>query len=426
MRLYSLRFFQKNLRGSLKCVDALFGDGSLNSYDVILLQDPPSYFVTRRGKTFMKWDIVGAIGDKANIKSVILIKKELVYTKYVTVGGRTTGVCIKSTGRTLGVFSSYLQPGSMEGFDEMKGWLQKSISENIQTVLGCDCNSHNTLWGGNKTDTQGTILQETINELGMSFINLQDSIPTYESSTGACSWIDITAAAGPMDIFDWKVIEDKDGFSDHNTIIFKMLWQLEKRERIIKDWKNCEWGKVNNFLVEEERGLQSLQGLSTNNNSMTDLEFYTNKFMEIVQESIRDAVPEKTIGFEKKRWWSLKISELRKKHRRLYNKVKRKRKRGIVIPGDLLVEVVAAKRDLQSEIAAGKKATWEETIDSLSAVDPWKVYNKLCKPKQSIDKDYVIDAVGTVHTNNQDIAKVMLDKFYPPVESEQWTAEQSP
>ena len=48
--------------------------------------------------------------------------------------------------------------------------LQKSIQEYDKYIIVGDFNSHNTLWGSEKTDPNGKIIENFINEKNIGFI----------------------------------------------------------------------------------------------------------------------------------------------------------------------------------------------------------------------------------------------------------------
>ena len=81
-----------------------------------------------------------------------------------------------------------------------------------------DFNSHNYLWGGNKSDAKGKVMETFMTRSNICLFN--DDTPTYlHPATGSFTSIDLTMCSPSLFMdFTWRVEEDLHG-SDHFPII---------------------------------------------------------------------------------------------------------------------------------------------------------------------------------------------------------------
>ena len=87
-------------------------------------------------------------------------------------------------------------------------------------VIVGDFNSHNYLWGGNKNDAKGKVIERFMTKSNICLFN--DDTPTYlHPATGSLTSIDLTMCSPSLFMdFTWGVEEDLH-ISDHFPIIFE-------------------------------------------------------------------------------------------------------------------------------------------------------------------------------------------------------------
>ena len=103
-------------------------------------------------------------------------------------------------------------------------------------ILGADSNAWSTLWG-DRSNTRGLELEETVVSNGLSIENKRGSIPTFEGGMGS-SFINLTLTYEMHDkIKNWSVVRSVD--SDHNYICYDVVENVVTKTKIA--WGKTDW-----------------------------------------------------------------------------------------------------------------------------------------------------------------------------------------
>src|SRR5213080_3938511 len=108
-------------------------------------------------------------------------------------------------------------------------------------IMG-DFNAHSPVWGGDKLDTRGRVIEEFIANNNLCLLNNKCSTYIHPAS-GSCTAIDLTICDARLFLdFNWKVYEDQCG-SDHYPIIVENLKAISVLG--IARWKHrkADWAK---------------------------------------------------------------------------------------------------------------------------------------------------------------------------------------
>ena len=116
-----------------------------------------------------------------------------------------------SLNKTITVCSLYLSPSSVVS----KQHLEDLISQLPRPflLLG-DLNGHSPMWGSDRLDSQGKVIEDVVSDLNLTVLN--DGSPTYvQSGTGRRSHLDLAICDPSVHLdFEWSVSDDLSG-SDH-------------------------------------------------------------------------------------------------------------------------------------------------------------------------------------------------------------------
>ena len=160
----------------------------------------------------------------------------------------TTVIMLENTDKeTILITSSYLDI-TLDSVisDTLQKVLDFSRVKNIPILIGCDSNSHSTLWGCDSNNARGDIVEEWILHNELSIIN-SGNVKTFVSTRGS-SIIDLTLASPCLltQIKGWYV-EEKYQFSDHRKIVFHLDFCTSK-ELWSQDLKKADWTKFRMIL----------------------------------------------------------------------------------------------------------------------------------------------------------------------------------
>ena len=240
-----------------------------------------------------------------------------------------------------------------------------------------DFNSHNYLWGGNKSDAKGKVMETFMTRSNICLFN--DDTPTYlHPATGSFTSIDLTMCSPSLFMdFTWRVEEDLHG-SDHFPIILKSHYHPPD-DRPPKEA----------FPREDlDGGLQ--------------LETFIDQLCEIANETIPKSNPNPTKP--QKPWFSDECKEAileRKRSLRVF-------KRSPTNANLQLYRIKSAKA--RQVIRANKKKSWHEYVSKLNARTSmkkcWDMVRKIKGKGGSLSVKH-IEKNGKKITQPRDIANTI-------------------
>ena len=117
------------------------------------------------------------------------------------------------------VGSSYLVGQDSVPNAALKGLVEDEDLRGLDLIIGCDSNSHHTLWGSGDCDNRGYDLVDFLDSSGLDFAN-KGSVPTFVGARGQ-TVIDVTICSRNLVnlIRDWRVL-DEDSLADHQYLEF--------------------------------------------------------------------------------------------------------------------------------------------------------------------------------------------------------------
>lgn len=156
-------------------------------------------------------------------RACLLVKGVTAVPLYDFCTGDLMAASMKMEGvGRLVIASAYLPFDSMDNPTEEVRKLVEFYSHNeLSLVLGCDANSHHSVWGSTDTNARGIKLLEYLAGTELEILNVGDT-PTFRSGTRE-EVIDITLCSNQImnKIRNWRV-EEEDTLSDHSLITFKL------------------------------------------------------------------------------------------------------------------------------------------------------------------------------------------------------------
>ena len=216
--------------------------------------------------------------------------------------------------------------------------LMENVSNNENVLIMGDFNAHNVLWGSEKTDKNGEVIEHFLNKNSLIILNNGERT-RLDPRTGKTSCLDLSITSPSLACKStWGVMRSTFG-SDHFPISLQVsleksisLQCLSKKGphrgnagmpngNVVEkpfSFKNINWS---NFAKKCE---EVLNGQITLKNTNVK-EMYT-QFMEYLKEVIKEAVPQKS---KKKQnpvpWWTKECSAKIKERNKASNKLSKGR-----------------------------------------------------------------------------------------------------
>ena len=213
------------------------------------------------------------------------------------------------------VIINYYNPCKKLELDE----LTQIEGMNGRRVMVCaDFNAHSTLWGGVRTDANGVVIEELMEEKSMACVN--DGRGTrIDVRTGNMSALDLTLVSRNLaGISEWEVEENTTVGSDHFPVLCNILLQRnESQGRTGGRWifKTAKWGQFE-YMCENEMAKIDL---------MEEGEEVDKKFRAILIEVAKQTIS-KSKGTMKRKavpWWTDECSAAVKERNKALKVLKR-------------------------------------------------------------------------------------------------------
>lgn len=274
----------------------------------------------------------------------------------------------RNTKKEVAVCSAYF-PGETESPPrEFSRLVRYCEEEGLPLLVGCDSNSHHTMWGDKNVRARGTALLEFLTLGGLQVAN-RGSVPTY-FTTERQSVIDLTLCTSELfsQIVSWEVSMEV-SLSDHRHILFELDERFQLNETGYRNPKATRW----DLYIEELKG--RLLGIPSRYDSEEEVEMVVNRLNTAITESYEVSCPIKhraSVG--KTPWWNSHVESHRKKVRKLFNKAKRTNIQ------NHWEDYKSAQREYKKVIRDSQRDTWraycEDIIKTSSAARLSKVLTK--------------------------------------------------
>ena len=291
--------------------------------------------------------------------------------------------------------SVYIPPNFSLHSRQLHSLLQQLPSPNI--LVG-DFNGHNILWGCNKTNSRGEIIEDFMANHNLCLMN--DKSHTYlHPATGTLSSLDLSFCHPSLFLdFDWSVCEDQHG-SDHFPIVMESI--NSSAEDHNPKWKlnKANWEQFH-LLCDQFLNIENFH------NSTDLVSDFTSSLIDISDKCI----PKTSINPKKSNpWYNDDCKEaIRQRKHALAKFCKYPTKENLK---DVKVNRAKARRTIK----AAKRKTWKSYVSKLNYKTPvkkvWDMVRKISGKSKSPTYTHLNTCRETKATNNEDIANTLGETF---------------
>lgn len=259
---------------------------------------------------------------------------------------------------------NFYNPGGVIKVDD----LDKLINNKDVSVIICgDFNSYNTLWGSDRTDRNGNVIESFIDTHDLFCLN-DGSGTRLDTHTGKMSCIDLTFCSQSLaHKCSWFVHDDKWG-SDHYPICLQVgIDTYRSNPTHSSSWSihKANWDKFNELCNDN----------ITHPSDCDSIEFVYNRFMSELNDAIDGAIPKtKHVASNKPPvpWWDDKCDEAVKEKKKALNILKRSS-----LPHDL-IDYKRKKAIARRVIRDAKKRSWQNFCQGINSQTSCKtMWNKI-------------------------------------------------
>jgi len=379
-------------------------------YDLALVQEP--YF-TRNGDVYLSNDNSKIVIGNKNCRACIFMKKTMSGWKVNKFTSRDMATVLlkqqitmdDGKSRLVNTFYSsvYLDIRiDMEHQKNLQELVQHCEANKIPLVIGCDSNSHSSLWGCQEENRRGRDLEEFIEYNDLTVMNM-GSRKTFEAPTGS-SIIDITVTNRwfnqIQEISDWHVKEDN-SFSDHKYISFK-TGSFVPLQRKYRNFYKVDWSKFKNKIGEKMVTLPTEGSLNSK----------AEEWLQIVKETMDEFVPLKpALKIRPVPWWNEEIAKLRAKIGKILSKVRKSR------GGQRLKDALKKKtNEYKKLIRTAKRKSWQSFCSNYENIKDVSKIARSVIPKVTPKIGLIKDHDDIEPTTPEESMKNLIDAHFPNCE----------
>lgn len=289
--------------------------------------------------------------------------------------------------------------------------VQNLISQLPQPfILLGDFNSHSTLWGSNKNDKRGKIIEDII--MNNDLVLLNDTSAThFNVATGKSSAIDLTICSSELATsLEWHTLEYLYS-SDHYPIIVSInQFKDTTRDTHNARWKfyKADWTKYKEIIESKITSLMEHieENITTNEIRIDEI---ISKFNEIIMDAADGSIP-KTNGRKQKHntiWWNNECETVIKNAKKALNRYKKEN------TDENKIEYKKCKAIVKSTVKTSKINSWLKYLGSITYQTPVKeVWEKIKavknKPPSNIP---VLIENGQIISEQPAIANILAESF---------------
>ena len=287
-----IKIVQVNLQHN-KAATAIMAKGLKDGkFDIAIIQEPYIYKEAIRGLGGTNGIVY--TGSSKDARTCVYIRNGMDAWPLQTYNFRDlTAVKIhvgkRAEKRALIVTSAYLPYEERDPVHQkLRDLIEHSKTQNLELIIGCDANSHHTVWGSSNINKRGEKLLDYLASSSLQIMNTGNR-PTFVNRRRG-EVIDITLASNyaSSNIINWRV-SDEITLSDHRYICFSYRGHHKIEVTCRRNPRNTVWDKYQMDLKVE------LGDAKGSLNSITDIEFEADNIERAINKAWASNCPEKSV-----------------------------------------------------------------------------------------------------------------------------------
>lgn len=271
-------------------------------------------------------------------------------------------------------------------------------------ILGCDANSHHTLWGSTDINKYGQELAEYLATTDLEILN-KGNTPTFVTSSRS-EVLDVTFATRSMleRVRNWHVSNDET-LSDHKEINFNIL-TCAQNSQLFRNPRNTDWTQFSSILNE----LLNDTNWTMNPSTQEDLDESVEKLTNSIHSAFVQSCPGHTNRPKGNQWWNRELNSLKRECRKLYRWYKNSSQAAKAARWT----AYTIKRNLyNSLIDISKKNSWTRFCSEIEGVSAMSRVHKLLA-KDPLNAPGILRHPNGEFTNSHgEAARLLLDTHFP-------------
>jgi ribonuclease HI/endonuclease/exonuclease/phosphatase family metal-dependent hydrolase len=343
-----------------------------------------------------------AIRERASGGVAIYVKDDILCTK---ISLETTleaiAVSLYLPTQKLTVCNVYLPPNATITVLELSMLIEQLPRPFV--LLG-DFNAHNVIWGSNRTDTRGEMLESLMEDYNLVLLN-SGANTRLNAANGTFSAIDLTLCSPTLAPKTAWEVEPYLHSSDHYPIKLHLHGLRHAPDSQRQPRWNMQYADFQKFAEEVDKQLPLL-------NEEEDIDNILNRFNKVILEAAHKHV--RKVGYLSPQrlrtvpWWNAKCAETVAQCKRTFHKMKR----NPTIENIINFKKARAKK--RFTLKQSKKESWQAYVSTITSSTPIRdVWSKVGKIR-GVSRNALIRVTnenGDVASTNEEAAELLATQF---------------
>jgi hypothetical protein len=404
-----LRLLQMNLHKNRERTHGVLNDPDTKDYTIILLQEPYWSTYMKESPSHQSWIRYEPTNQEKAPRAVTYINKahvtpaqvtqlELPFTDVVALQ-----ICPRNCHDPPCLIINIYNPCDESIIRDLHETLQKiHIDSSAAVILAGDFNCHHPMWNPTdylRHDDIADHLVELAADLGLVLL-IPPGTVTYPSAQTAIDlvWGSHSAEAR---LLRCRIADENDQGSDHlpiETCLSSTGNSIPEDSRL--DFSRADWGKFHELLKAKLPPLPPTSALS----NPAGIDRCVTQLVNVIQHAMTETTPKKRPCPHSKRWWTRRLTTLRRQSNRLRNKYRRTRQEQ-----DKKIWRTKAN-EYTREITEAKAKTWKEFVQNADGKSIWQVKRYL----SGLSQQTVIPTLDSKAETYEQMSNAFQCSFFPP------------
>jgi Reverse transcriptase (RNA-dependent DNA polymerase)/Endonuclease-reverse transcriptase len=396
---------QANLHKSKERTHGILNDPNTQKYTAMLLQEQFWSTYTKESPHHHGWNRYEPTNKDTPPRAAIYINNSQLTPSQITqIPIHLTDVVALQIQPSrddppLTIINVY-NPSDNSLIQQLQNELRKvQVRQEEMIIMAGDFNCHHPLWNPPaylNHDNTAEELVELAAHFGLSLLIPPGTI-TYPAANTA---IDLTwgNSKAQESLLKCQVATDADQGADHlpiETILrYSSAYTQDKQQRL--DISRTNWG-----LFDEKLKATLPVSIQTPQ-TCEQTEACTITLIQAIQQALKDSTPTKRICPRSKRWWNSDLTELAKEHRRLRNRMKRRK-----TPLDIQLWKTKSNQ-YSTAIAKAKDKCWQQFVQKANGKSIWDIKRYLTMSQSQTNISVLEDA-----NSYANMSKLLQQNFFP-------------
>lgn len=288
---------------------------------------------------------------------------------------------------------------------ELAGLIEHCKQKGVHCIIGCDCNSHHTLWGSNDNNSRGTALAEYLAGSPFHILN-RGCEPTFVTSRGQ-SVIDITLATTDISKFivNWQVSREET-MSDHKAISFVL-----KEGRVLKSqYRNPRLTDRTAFISHLDASLgnsNSYSDLHTPIASVQQLDQEADKLQAGLVSAFEKSCPLKTASRKRPPWWCKDLERIKRETGVLFNRARKS------LDNDLWVSYRDSRRAFKRLSRQRQRKAWRDFCSAVESAPEISRLQKILSKDERFLPRSLTKSDGSLTESQSETMQLLITTHFP-------------